>query len=227
MLDQKLMVSLEGIELYDEVFLKKFLTLTTPVIFIDAVFGLKDMTGNFDAILMESREPMYHISKAFIKRGLNRIVFCGDYKHCQGFYERFLGVRDAIADIPHRMDMSQQLILPDDSPFGDTSWLAKKINNLSIMPQVIICANDSIAINVCQALKRLRLNIPKDVQVVGFDNIVDASIYSPSITTVNVDKELLGQEALYMLIDRINRPKTPPRMIYFKTELIYRESTKI
>lgn len=216
-----------GIELYDEVFLKKFITLTTPVIFIDAVFGLKDMTGNFDAILMESREPMYHISKAFIKRGLNRIVFCGDYKHCQGFYERFLGVRDAIADIPHRMDMSQQLILPDDSPFGDTSWLAKKINNLSIMPQVIICANDSIAINVCQALKRLRLNIPKDVQVVGFDNIVDASIYSPSITTVNVDKELLGQEALYMLIDRINRPKTPPRMIYFKTELIYRESTKI
>lgn len=216
-----------GIELYDDVFLKKFLALQTPVIFIDAAFGLKEMQGNFDAILMESREPMYKISSAFINNGLSRIVFCGDYKHCQGFYERFLGVRDAIADIPHRMDLTQQLILPDDSPFGDASWLAKKINNLSMIPQVIICANDSIAINVCQAIKKMGLNIPKDIQVVGFDNIVDASIYNPSITTVNVDKELLGQEALYMLIDRINRPTTPTRMIYFKTELIYRQSTKI
>ena len=216
-----------GIELYDEGFLKKFLSLKTPVIFIDAAFGLKEMQGNFDAILMESREPMYKISSAFIKEGITRIVFCGDYKHCQGFYERFLGVRDAIADIPHRMDLTQQLILPDDSPFGDASWLAKKINNLSMIPQAIICANDSIAINVCQAVKKIGLNIPKDIQVVGFDNIVDASIYNPSITTVNVDKELLGQEALYMLIDRINRPSTPTRMIYFKTELIYRQSTKI
>jgi len=216
-----------GIELYDEGFLKKFLSLKTPVIFIDAAFGLKEMQGNFDAILMESREPMYKISSAFIKEGITRIVFCGDYKHCQGFYERFLGVRDAISDIPHRMDLTQQLILPDDSPFGDASWLAKKINNLSMTPQAIICANDSIAINVCQAVKKIGLNIPKDIQVVGFDNIVDASIYNPSITTVNVDKELLGQEALYMLIDRINRPSTPTRMIYFKTELIYRQSTKI
>lgn len=216
-----------GIELYDEGFLKKFLSLKIPVIFIDAAFGLKEMQGNFDAILMESREPMYKISSAFIKEGITRIVFCGDYKHCQGFYERFLGVRDAIADIPDRMDLTQQLILPDDSPFGDASWLAKKINNLSMIPQAIICANDSIAINVCQAVKKIGLSIPKDIQVVGFDNIVDASIYNPSITTVNVDKELLGQEALYMLIDRINRPSTPTRMIYFKTELIYRQSTKI
>ncbi|MDY0210649.1 MAG: LacI family DNA-binding transcriptional regulator [Acholeplasma sp.] len=216
-----------GIELYDEVFLKRFLELKTPIIFIDAAFGLKDMEGNFDAILMESRDSMYQITKAFIQSGLNRIVFCGDYKHCQGFYERFLGVRDAISDIPHRMDLSQQLILPDDSPFGDASWLAKKINHLQMLPQAIICANDSIAINVCQAIKKMGLSIPKEIQVVGFDNIVDTSIYKPSITTVNVNKELLGQEALYMLIDRINRPSTPTRMIYFKTEIIYRQSTTL
>lgn len=216
-----------GIELYDEIFLKKFLELKTPIIFIDAAFGLKEMHGNFDAILMESRDPIYRISKAFIAKGINRIVYCGDYKHCQGFYERFLGLRDAIADIPHRMDLSQQLILPDDSPFGDLSWLAKKINSLHMMPQVIICANDSIAINVCKALKKMGYSIPKNIQVVGFDNIIESSIHSPTITTVNVDKELLGQEALYMLIDRIKRPSTPPRMIYFKTEIIHRESTRL
>jgi len=216
-----------GIELYDDDFLKKFLSLKIPVTFIDAAYGLKDYEGNFDAILMESRDPIYKISKAFIQSGLNRIIYCGDHKHCQGFYERFLGLRDAIADIPHRMDLSQQLILPDDSPFGDSSWLAKKINALQMVPQAIVCANDFIAINVCQAIKKIGLRIPEDIQVVGFDNVVDSNFYIPSITTVNVDKELLGQEALYMLIDRINRPKTPTRMIYFKTELVIRNSTRV
>lgn len=194
---------------------------------VKAAYGLKAYEGNFDSVLMESRDPIYKISKTVIQNGLNRIIFCGDFQHCQGFYERFLGLRDVISDITHRMDLNQQLILPDDSPFGDTAWLAKKINDLTMRPQAIICANDFIAINVCRAIKKLGLRIPEDIQVLGFDNIVDSSLNDPSITTVNVDKELLGQEALYMLIDRINRPKTPTRMIHFKTDIILRESTKI
>ena len=180
------------------------------------LFGLKEYQGDFDAICMESRDPIYKISKGFVENGLTRIIYCGDHKHCQGFYERFLGLRDAIADIPHRMDLTHSLILPDDSPFGDTQWLAKKINALPMLPQAIVCANDSIAINVCEAIKMIGLKIPADIQVVGFDNTVDSNLYTPSITTVSVDKELLGQEALYMLIDRIHRPNTPSRMIYFK-----------
>ena len=216
-----------GIELYDEEFLKRFLTLNKPIVFIDAAFGLKEHQGNFDAIFMESRDPIYKIAKGFIDNGLNRIIYCGDHKHCQGFYERFLGLRDAIAEIPHRMDLTHSLILPDDSPFGDVQWLANKINRLPMLPQAIICANDSIAINVCEAIKMIGLKIPNNIQVVGFDNNVDSNLYSPSITTVSVDKELLGQEALYVLIDRINRPNSPSRMIYFKTEIIYRNSTLI
>jgi LacI family transcriptional regulator len=216
-----------GIELYDKEFLKKFLKTNIPIVVIDSAIGLRKYEGNFDVILMENREPIYKISKELINGGLMRISFCGDHMHCQGFYERFLGLRDAYLDISRRIDYKQQLLFDDDSPFGDIKWLAKKIKGLPMLPQAIICANDSIAINVINAVKYLGLKVPDMIQVVGFDNIVDAEYINPSLTTVNVDKELLGKEALYILIDRIRRKEIPTRTIYFNTNIVYRNSTRI
>ena len=70
----------------------------------------------------------------------------------------------------------------------------QKIKGLPMLPQAIICANDSIAINVINAVKYLGLKVPDMIQVVGFDNIVDAEYINPSLTTVNVDKELLERK---------------------------------
>ena len=71
--------------------------------------------------------------KEFIENGLNRIIYCGDHKHCQGFYERFLGLRDA-TDIPHlRMDLTHSLILPDDSAVWGYPMVRIKINRLLVV----------------------------------------------------------------------------------------------
>jgi LacI family transcriptional regulator len=215
------------IELYDEGFLDRFLSLQLPIVFIDAAFGLKKHDGNYDVILMESRDLVYRMAKEYLKNGYKEMVYCGDHQHCQGFYERFLGLRDAFSDYATPIDLSNQLIFSDDSPFDDTSWLAKKISGLKVRPKVIFCANDFIAINTCKAVQLLKYRIPEDIQIIGFDNIIDSNFNVPSITTINVNKELLGQEALYVLIDRINRPKNPSRTIYFKTDLITRNSTRL
>lgn len=214
-----------GIELYEKKLLDNVFLLNKPIVFIDAICDLNYYKGNYDTLLMHSRDQIYSICRQFITLGFNRLSFCGDYKHCQGFYERFLGMRDALADINHRMDLNHSILFSDESPYGDIDWLSRKISSLPIKPHVFICANDSIAINVVQALKKLNIQVPKDIQVVGFDNTTDASIYEIPITTVNVNKENLGQEALYTLIDRINRPNTLNRTIYVQTETIYRETT--
>lgn len=215
------------VELYDEIFLERFLTLQIPIVFIDGALGLKKREGNYDVILMEGRELVYRLAHEYLKNGYKDIVFCGDYQHCQGFYERFLGIKDALSDHSLSVNLNHHLIFPDDSPISDISWLGKKINHLNRRPKVIFCANDYIAINICKAVQLLKLRIPEDVQVIGFDNIVDSNLNVPTITTIDVNKELLGQEALYILIDRINRPVKPSRTIYYKTNLIKRNSTKL
>lgn len=215
------------IEFYDDLVLSRLLSLSVPIVFIDAPFSLRNQEGNFDVILMEGRSIIEQVTKTYLKNGYQHVIYCGDHKHCQGFYDRFLGLRDAYSETEHPFHLSHHLILKDDSPYEDASWLGKKIASLPVRPQVIVCANDFIAINTIQAIFKLKLRVPEDIQVIGFDDIVDAQFHVPSITTIHVNKEQLGQEALYMLMDRINRPNHPSRVIYFKTTLVKRHSTRL
>lgn len=104
--------------------------------------------------------------------------------------------------------------------------MKKQISSLKYRPQVFVCANDSIALSVVNALNALGYQIPDEVQVIGFDNTIESTISKPKITTIDVNKELLGQEALYLLVDRINRPNSVNKTIYINTKIIFRQTTK-
>ncbi|GJM74610.1 hypothetical protein HMSSN036_68260 [Paenibacillus macerans] len=80
----------------------------------------------------------------------------------------------------------------------------------------MVCANDAIAVNVCSALDELGLSVPGDIAVTGFDNIDDAARHAPSITTVNVPKEELGQRAVKKLLDRLANPGGPQEKIMIR-----------
>lgn len=214
-----------GIELYSHSLLINILRLNIPIVFIDSSINLKYTPGNYDVLLMQSRDSIYKTCSNLIDKGYNRLTFCGDHLHCLGFNERFLGMRDSLDDINHRIDMDQQLLLPDNSPFGDVNWMVSKIKQLKHRPHVFVCANDSIARSVINALKKMNINVPGDVQVIGFDNTIESTIEEPKITTVNVNKELLGKESLHLLIDRINRKDSPSKKIYIDTNIIYRDTT--
>lgn len=98
-------------------------------------------------------------------------------------------------------------------------WLLSPLER----PQVIICANDYMAIAACNALIEKGFNIPGDIAVSGCDDIEDAAEFSPSITTARTPVFDMGVEA----VDKINRHILgieQPRNSYMKTTTIYRES---
>lgn len=69
------------------------------------------------------------------------------------------------------------------------------------LPDAFVCANDGLAMIVCSELENNGYSIPKDVIVTGFDNIADAKVNAPSITSVNQNYELLGKESGKLLTD--------------------------
>lgn len=215
------------IELYNKELLDSILSTKLPIVFLDASMHLKNLEGNYDVLLMNSRDNIYKLSNKLIEQGYTHLTFCGDRFHCIGFNERYLGMRDSLDDINHRIDMIQQLLLDDSSPFGDISWMTKKIKALKYLPHAIICANDSIAASVIKALKVLDYKIPEDIQVIGFDNTVDSTLSTPTITTVDVNKEILGKEAIYLLIDKMFKDDKFSKTVYINTEIVHRESTSI
>ena len=215
-----------GIELYDRKYLNHVLNLGTPIVFIDSLTFSNQLTGNYDVILMENIQNIHKIASRMIQDGVKSFGFIGDPQHCQGFYERFLGMREALYH--HNLPFNENLSIlePDDSPYGNVNWLMQKLVKMDFMPEVLFCANDSIAIPLIEALKKLYKRVPQDVQVIGFDNIIEASLNNPSLTTIDIDKEQLGQEVIHTLLQRIKRATIPNRTIYLKTKIIYRNTTK-
>jgi len=92
------------------------------------------------------------------------------------------------------------------------------------LPQAVICANDQIALGICQAARAAGYAVPRDLMVTGFDNLDMTAYLSPAITTVDQLCWTMG-EACINAMCRIWRGEDVSQVIYTPTELMLRETT--
>jgi LacI family transcriptional regulator len=92
------------------------------------------------------------------------------------------------------------------------------------LPEAVVCANDQMAIGVIRGLGAAAVRVPEDVAVVGFDDILSASLYSPPLTTVHQPMRMLGERACARLLDRIASPGLSQAVELLPTELVVRSS---
>lgn len=90
----------------------------------------------------------------------------------------------------------------------------------------IFACNDLTAIGALSALREMGLHVPGDVSVVGFDDIDLAAEMVPALTTVRVDKTLMGKMAVRILRDWVEDPDRLPVKIIITTILIERDSVR-
>ena len=91
-------------------------------------------------------------------------------------------------------------------------------------PRAIVCGNDEMAIGALSALRAAELRVPADIAVTGFDDIGVAQHVRPALTTVRQPMRALGEEAVRILLDRINNRAAPRNSIVLPTELVIRRS---
>ncbi len=88
----------------------------------------------------------------------------------------------------------------------------------------VFCGNDTMALGVMRALAERGLRVPRDVSIVGFDNIPDAGFYTPPLSTVRQDFGEVGRRALSTLIDRMSGAIEAGPRVRIAPELIIRAS---
>jgi len=89
-----------------------------------------------------------------------------------------------------------------------------------------ICAvNDSMALGAIRAARALGKQVPRDLSVVGFDNIVWAQLNDPALTTLDIPKRQLGVEAARRLIALLDDPNLAPTQLMISVRLVERAST--
>ena len=92
-------------------------------------------------------------------------------------------------------------------------------------PTAVFACNDLMAVGAMLALEDHGLEVPKDVAVVGYDDIVIASVTRPRLTTVAQPKYEMGAVACRLLIERFRSPERPHQSIALESQLVIRESS--
>lgn len=87
------------------------------------------------------------------------------------------------------------------------------------------CAcNDLMAFGILNGCSNLGLSVPKDVSVVGFDNIMISEMSNPKLTTVDQNMKTLGKKAAELIVKTIKNENKKPQKVFVDTLLIKRES---
>lgn len=214
------------IESFEEKFVKHLLSLQMPTVFIDFAQTSKRFDGIFDVVMMENIKSVQSLCFSLIdQQKKTSFGFVGDYRHCLGFYERYLGMREALFESDISYDSKHSITKPDSFPYGNFDEMKQIIKSMSNLPQVFVCANDSIAVNLVKTLQAMKYRIPEDIAVIGFDDTIESRVLTPRLTTIQIDKEHLGKQAIQTLIQRIKHPKEKIKTIYIETKPILRDST--
>jgi DNA-binding LacI/PurR family transcriptional regulator len=88
----------------------------------------------------------------------------------------------------------------------------------------VFVANDQMALGLLRRLHEAGREVPRDLSVVGFDDIPEAAYFTPPLTTVRQDFAELGRRCLHILLGRIEGEMEPTRVVV-EPELVVRDST--
>jgi DNA-binding LacI/PurR family transcriptional regulator len=123
----------------------------------------------------------------------------------------------------HRLGR-QALVIPGDFTEEAGVSAAAELLRLPELPTAIFAANDMVAAGLLGGLDRAGVEVPRDVSIVGYDNISIAHLAHVSLTTVDQPRNEMGRLALELLLDRIdNRRANEVRLI--EPSLVVRSTT--
>ncbi len=92
-------------------------------------------------------------------------------------------------------------------------------------PQVLVTANDNMAVGAYRALKKLGLKIPADISVASFNDNSVASFMNPALTTVRLPAEEIGETAVDLLLERLSGRDLAKRVI-LESRIVWRSSVQ-
>ena len=208
------------IEMFNRAYDEMVCALGLPTLFVDGPEKGDGFSLPCDQLYMENTAEITRFVRGMLARGMSRIGFVGNWAHCQSFYERYTAFRTAmlLAGKPVEECFLIQMM--------DMGSLEASLNSLTEFPEVFICANDFVAMDVVQILRRRGLRIPDDILICGFDDSPESRHFTPPLTTIHIHTQIMAYSAAQLLLARIKEPSLDFRTVYTETYLIERESTE-
>jgi LacI family transcriptional regulator, galactose operon repressor len=165
--------------------------------------------------------------------GHREIAFLRGPKTLASSGQRWKGIRNFAQSVGLRLDVKRIVELPEsldpNSSFEAGAQLTADLLRGGKSFSALVAYDDITALGALRALKKKGLRVPEDCSVVGFDDVAQASLSAPSLTTVRQPMEAMGSMSVGMMLDAIKAMEQKKSMPVVRrkipAELVVREST--
>lgn len=199
-------------------FILAMLATQIPVVLVDN----KLAHSTVNCVNTDDDTGGYTAARHLIELSHQQIGVISGPKHWYSSVRRVRGIHYALAEA----GMPMHIIHVDRTTIESGAAATEQL--LSSHPQITgICAvNDPMAFGAIRTARRNGRSVPDDLSVVGYDNIHWAQLNDPPLTTIDIPKGQLGQEAAKRLINVLGDGDASPVEVVVSTQLVVRQSTR-
>ncbi|WP_248927030.1 LacI family DNA-binding transcriptional regulator [Paenibacillus hamazuiensis] len=177
-------------------------------------------------IVMNNVMGAYQAARHLMDLGHRRIGYVQSHSRMHNFDSRKKGFLSALGEEGIGPD-EELLFSAAPTTFSAQEELKERFAALGDrMPTALFCECDYIAISVVKTLTELGIRVPEDISIVGFDDIHEATVISPELTTVHVEKGKIAELAVSTLVDMIEGGSTVKTKSLIDTKLVVRQSSR-
>ena len=194
--------------------------LKLPVVLVETT----DEANTFPSVTIDNEKAALDGTEYLIKKGNKNIAYIGkSNKSNSASALRFKGYKEALQK--NNLELNEKLCYFGGLKAEDGyNGIRSIINNGKI--DAVFCASDEIAMGVINGLREQGIEVPRDVDVMGFDNIYTASIFYPKLSTIEQPMYDMGSVGMRMLIKVIDKVKLDNSKYILPHEIVERDSCK-
>ena len=158
-----------------------------------------------------------------IAQGHRRIAFIGGYDQEETRRRRLHSYRQTLQR--HGIDFDPALCIESPTTRRGGYEAVRQLLGIPQPPGCAFCYSDVIAFGVILGLRAAGIEAGRDFAVIGFDDVEEASLWQPSLTSVATDPTIMGEKAAQLMLRRIAEPDMTVQRVIMPSRLIERDST--
>ncbi|NOH17183.1 LacI family DNA-binding transcriptional regulator [Clostridium cochlearium] len=202
----------------DNLFIYEVLNKKIPIVVLNREVNSMDVLN----IVFDDFKGAYTATEFLIKNGHKDIALIEGKKGFMATERRKEGFIKAMED--NGLKVEEKYIVRGSYHLESGYVAMNKLLNKNKRPTAVFCSNDDMAIGAIKAAFNRNLSIPKDISIMGFDDISFSQYTIPPLTTIKRPIEKVSTEGTKIILNLIEGKNVENKTIYINTELVKRES---
>ncbi|KAF1017321.1 MAG: Maltose regulon regulatory protein MalI [Stenotrophomonas maltophilia] len=184
----------------------------------------RELAGaDWDFLTLDNQQGAWQATRHLIERGHRQIAFFGGHADSSSCHQRRTGYQQALAEAG--LQVRPEWLIESAPNRLEAAARTSELFASNERPSAAVCYNDTVALGLMLGLTSRGIRPGGDFAVTGFDDISEAAVAVPPLTTLTADPRERGRQAAALLLQRLDDPDAPPARTVAPVQLRIRESS--